>query len=56
MSDVTGLAGIIGDVVAFDVDGITNPTSNGSFYARILTYTDSTVATAYVAGTPWSIH
>lgn len=28
-------------------DGITNPTTLGTFYARILTYTDSTVAAAY---------
>ena len=52
LSDATGLAGSIGDTVAFDIDGITNPTSAGTFYARILTYIDSTVATSYAAGTP----
>jgi hypothetical protein len=45
-------------VVSFDLgttaaaDGLTNPTSPGSFYARILTYTDSTVAAAYTSTVP----
>ena len=45
-------------VVEFDLgstgaaDGIDNPDSAGTFYARILTYTDDTVAAAYVPGTP----
>ncbi len=47
ISDATGLAGIVGDTVAFDIDGITNPTSLGSFYARITTFTVDTNATAY---------
>jgi hypothetical protein len=51
LSDATGIAGIIGDTVAFDIQGITNPTSLGSFYARITTYTDSTVAAAYTLAT-----
>lgn len=33
-------------------DGITNPTTAGTFYARILTYTDDTVAAAYDDQTP----
>lgn len=46
------------DPVAFDLgtsaaaDGITNPTATGTFYARIVTYLDETVADDYVAGTP----
>lgn len=33
-------------------DGFTNPTTTGTFYARILTYTDDTVASAYASATP----
>jgi len=33
-------------------DGITNPTSTGTFYARIITYTDDTVAAAYAPTVP----
>ena len=47
ISDATGLAAGVGDTVAFDIDGITNPTSVGSFYARITTFTVDTNATAY---------
>lgn len=55
LSDATtGIAGSLGDTVAFDIDGVTNPTSVGSFYARIITYDDDTVATSYTAGTPGS--
>jgi len=44
--------------VSFDLggtgaaDGITNPTTTGTFYARILTYTDETVAAAYTSTVP----
>jgi hypothetical protein len=51
LSDATGVSGSLGDKVVFDIDGITNPTSPGSFYARITTYTDSTVAAAYTTAT-----
>lgn len=33
-------------------DGFTNPTSTGTFYARILTYAVTATAQAYVPGTP----
>ena len=33
-------------------DGITNPTTLGSFYARIVTYTDDTFADGYVSTAP----
>ncbi len=33
-------------------DGITNPSFNGSFYGRILTYTNSATAAAYAPATP----
>ncbi len=33
-------------------DGITNPTTTGTFYARIITYTDDTVAAAYADTVP----
>jgi hypothetical protein len=44
--------------VSFDMgstgaaDGVTNPSTTGTFYARILTYTDSAVAAAYDPETP----
>jgi hypothetical protein len=58
LTDATGdnLAGAA--TVSFDLgstgaaDGITNPTTAGTFYARILTYTDSTVAEVYDSVTP----
>lgn len=52
LSDATGVAGSIGNSVTFDIVGITNPTTVGGFFARILTYEDSTVATAYASVTP----
>jgi hypothetical protein len=54
LSDATGITGAAGDTVAFDIDGITNPTSTGTFFARILTYELNTNATGYTAGTPGS--
>lgn len=33
-------------------DGLTNPTSNGSFYARIFTFTTAAGATSYTSTTP----
>jgi hypothetical protein len=58
LSNATGnnLAGAA--TVSFDMgstggaDGVTNPTTVGSFYARILTYTTSTVAAAYTSTVP----
>jgi hypothetical protein len=47
-----------GVTVSFDLgaagasDGITNPSTNGTFYARILTYDTDTTAAAYAPGTP----
>ncbi len=60
ISDVTttGDALTAGNTITFDLgtsaatDGLTNPTTTGTFYARILTYTDDTVGAAYVPATP----
>jgi hypothetical protein len=41
-----------GTPVSVDVTGITNPSTASPLYARILTYTDSTGADAYLSGTP----
>lgn len=38
--------------VTIPVTGVTNPSSNGVMYARIVTFTDDTGATAYTSGTP----
>ncbi len=54
LDDATGISGSVGNTVAFDIDGITNPTSTGAFYARILTYDVNTNATGYTAGNPGS--
>lgn len=40
------------DEVSIPVDGVQNPTAAGALYARIVTYTDSTGAIAYVSATP----
>ncbi len=58
LSDGTGVAASSGDVISFDLgttadgDGITDPTDNGTFYARIITYDNDANATAYTNGTP----
>ncbi len=38
-----------GGAVAVDISGITNPSSTGTIYARIVTYTDGTTNYGYVA-------
>lgn len=55
ISNASGVSINSGTVVSFELTGITNPSSTGSFYARIFTYTTSTAATAYTStsiGTP----
>jgi hypothetical protein len=58
LSNSTGDAVNALDTISFDLgtsaasDGITNPTSNGTFYARILTYTVDTTAAAYASAVP----
>ncbi len=54
----TGDSLIKGNTITFDLgtsaaaDGIVNPTSAGTFYARILTYTNDVTAAAYASATP----
>jgi len=55
LSDATGVAGTTGQSVTFDITNVTNPTSNGTFYGRIITYTDSIVAAAYAPGIPGTL-
>lgn len=43
VSDVTGIAG--GSTVTLELSGITNPSTVGTFYARIYTYSDNTFGT-----------
>lgn len=38
-----------GQAISFQVTGITNPSTTGSFYARIFTYTTNTAASAYTS-------
>jgi hypothetical protein len=58
LTDATGNNLSASTTVSFDLgstgatDGITNPSTLGTFYARILTYTDSTVAAAYTSTVP----
>jgi hypothetical protein len=55
-----GTAGSVGSnnatvgVHVFDLTGITNPTTLGSFYARIYTYTDNDLESSAGAGTQYS--
>lgn len=58
LSNSTGNALSAAATVSFNLgtsaagDGITNPDTNGTFYARILTYTTDTVANAYTSTVP----
>ena len=52
LTNSTGVAVTSASVIAFDMSNVTNPTTVGSFYARILTYT--TTATGYAPGSEGS--
>ncbi len=52
ITDSTGVSVSSGNVVAFDMTNVTNPTTTGTFYARILTYTTTT--TGYAPGSEGS--
>jgi hypothetical protein len=58
LTNATGVALSSLDSVAFDLgtsaaaDGITNPTVNGTFYARIVTYDDTADAAGYTSVNP----
>ena len=45
----SGTATTAGQTLSFSLSGITNPTTNGSFYARIYTYSDSTYGSSGTA-------
>jgi hypothetical protein len=52
ITNSTGVAVTSASVVSFDMSNVTNPTTVGSFYARILTYTTTT--TGYAPGSEGS--
>ena len=51
-SATTNVAGLT--TVTMRIDGFTNPTTEGTFYARIATFTTTAGATAYTSATPGS--
>ena len=60
ITNATGNTVNTGDIVEFDMgssgatDGVTNPSTTGTYYARILTYNSVAGAAAYVSATPGS--
>lgn len=53
MTNATGKVLVAGTTYTFAISGITNPSAVGTFYARLLTYTSSTVGiSTYTHGTP----
>lgn len=54
LTNSSGSSVTSGTAISFDITTVTNPTTVGTFYARILTYSTSAGATSYVAGTEGS--
>jgi hypothetical protein len=52
LTNSTGVAVTSSSVIAFDMTNVTNPTTTGTFYARVLTYTTTT--TGYAPGSEGS--
>jgi hypothetical protein len=51
LTNSSGASVNAGTAVSFEITTVTNPTTVGTFYGRILTYATTTGATGYVAGT-----
>ncbi len=53
LTNGTGFTGLsAGDSIGFDITGIDNPTSTGTFYARIVTFATGAAATSYTSASP----
>lgn len=54
MSDSTGVGVTAGTAYSFAINGVTNTSELGTFYARLITYTSDTAPAAYTHATPGS--